>query len=191
MKHSENDSATLGEQYPALAAALNLDMAQEQMVTFICQELGITSSKRDEINDDPAPFLALVFMLREHATDLGNLRTLETEYMRLIAESQIPGRVALQLMKLWITDSRTLDVKHRDGYKLSDFRGGAYLIPSGNDWEIVYADRGYAECAHETASGAADRLERLTKDTRDKLGRAYSALELLSREAAPPARKSR
>lgn len=168
--------------FPSLQAALRLDMAEEELVQLLMDACGYMAQDFEGL---PPHLEMLLARVRKDAADLRDHRVLADEYHRLITEDAEPGRVALRLIKLWITDSRTLDVRHRDGYKLSDFRGGAYLVPSGNDWEILYADRGYAECAHETPAAAADRLERLCKETRERLGRSYAALELLSREAAP------
>lgn len=185
MSTGQEPITVIPEAWDALTRALRLDTAQEQLVEFVCEKLGIPDDDLAAMLATASPFVALCERLRADYRELDNLRVLESEYQRIIRQDAEPGRVALRLIKLWITDARTLDVKHRDGYKLSDFRGGAYLIPSGNDWEIVYADRGHAECAHETADAAAERLERLGKETRERLGRLYSALELLSREAAP------
>lgn len=175
-----------GTQWPSLLAALRLDTAEDELVKFVCGKLEIPEDDTSKLLGEPSPFVALVETLWEDYASLRSLRVLEEEYQRLIAESHQPGRVVLNLIPLWVIDTRTGKLTHEQGYLVDSYRGGSYLIHDGQSFALKRGGEGYNDIVFTSATAAADWLTRWTDSARKKLQQAYGALETLAEEVKPP-----
>lgn len=171
--------------WAALHQALRLDTAEEQLVEFICGAVEIPATSCDAMLGEPSPFAALCERLAQDYASLQALRVLEEEYQRLIAESHQPGRVVLNLIPLWIIDTRTGKLTHEQGYLVDDHRGGSYLVHDGQSFSLKRGGEGYSEIVFKDAKTAADWLTRWTDSARKKLQDAYGALGGLAEEVKP------